>query len=119
MKKHFIPGLIVFIVLCAIPLYVFAQLKGVTKRPFGGQVILTAIPAVTCAAQYGAMIIRPVNIAPPAPYYITTTTKNVKPGSWLLGWYSVIPSFNTCYTSTTPSVPVPSFKIDSSFGISK
>lgn len=119
MKKHFIPGLMVFIVLCAFPLYTFAQLGGISKKPFGGKVILTTIPAVTCTAQYGAMVIRPVNIAPPAPYYIPATTKNVKYGSWLLGWYSAIPSFTTCYTNTTPSIPVPAFKIDSSFGVSK
>ncbi len=119
MKKHFLPGLAIFIALCAIPLYAFAQFGSATKLPFGGKVLLTGIPVITCTAQYGAMLIRPVNVAPPAPYYITATAKTIKSGSWLLGWYLPVPSFSTCYTNTTPSVPVPSFKIDPSVGVSK
>lgn len=119
MKKHFLPGLAIFVVLCAIPLYAFAQLSGGIKKPFGGQVLIKSVPTLTCLAQYGAMVIRPVNIAPPGPYYITATTKTVRNGSWLLGWYSLVPSFTTCQTTTTPPIPVPAFKIDSSVGVSK
>lgn len=119
MKKHVIPGLIIFVTLCALPLYVFAQFNNFSKRPFGGRITLTTLPSLTCAAQYGAMIIQPVNVAPSSPYFITSTTKTIRQGSWILGWYSPIPNMSTCYTNSTPPAPVPSFEINSLFGVSK
>ncbi|HEY0980398.1 MAG TPA: hypothetical protein VGE18_03265 [Candidatus Paceibacterota bacterium] len=114
MKKHPSFCLIIIAAIIAIPFAAHAAFN----QPFGGKIITTNTPGVLCAAQYGAMVIAPVMIAPPGPYFIRTTTQMVRPGSWILGMYSSVPSIGTCNTTSTPPVPVPAFNIRT-FGVSK
>ncbi|PCI20483.1 hypothetical protein COB64_02070 [Candidatus Wolfebacteria bacterium] len=86
-------------------------------RPFGGKIISTKIPGVKCAAQHGVIAIVPVALFPPAPYIITATKKVVSPGQWILGLYNPILTPGSCFTTTTPPVPVPTFSI-TLFGVS-
>lgn len=111
MKKHFIPGLIAFIIASFVPFYAFAQFSGVTKTPFGGQILTKNIPGIDCVAQYGALAIKPVVIAPPGPYFITATSAAIKSGDWVIGWYSPIPKFTTCFTTGPTPLPIPSFNL--------
>jgi len=64
-------------------------------QPFGGKIILTTMPGVSCSPNKGPITIKPVNIAPPSPYVITPLTKsynnNVNIGNWIIGLYSPIP----------------------------
>lgn len=80
--------------------------------PFGGQIISTKTPGISCAAQYGPILMRPVNLSVPGLYAIRSTTKSVRAGQWALGLYNLVPSFTTCYTDSTPPVPVPTFMIN-------
>ena len=111
MKKHVFFGSVVFGILLILPVITFAQLSTGSKRPFGAQIISITIPTILCAAQYGALTVRPVVTALPTPYFIRTTQRTVRPGSWILGWYNPIPDSSTCQTTSVPPVPVPSFEI--------
>lgn len=83
-----------------------------TIKPFGGRVVATQQPGVTCAAQYGIVNITPIGgIFPPTPYVIGATTKSVTPGGWILGLYNSVLTPGLCYTTTAPPVPYPTFTI--------
>ncbi|MCU0660113.1 MAG: hypothetical protein MUD00_00660 [Candidatus Pacebacteria bacterium] len=82
-----------------------------TMRSFGGRVISTTTPGITCGAQYGMMSIQPVGVFPATGYTITATTQSVNPGGWILGLYNATPTTGICYTNTAPPIPVPSFNI--------
>src|SRR5690242_20204364 len=77
-----------------------------TIRPFGGRILTTTQPGVTCAAQYGVMSITPIGgIFPPTPYVIPETTKTVSPGKLILGLYNSVLAPGLCYTDSAPPVP--------------
>lgn len=92
-------------------------------RPFGGKVISTTNPAITCInTEGGPIMITPVRAYPPGPYATTLVTRRhsyyvVKPGSWIIGLYNPIPDVTTCINPET-GAPVPVFAIKV-YGISK
>lgn len=108
MKHHVIVGILLFIFISITPLSVFAQLATGTARPFGGRVLTTSIPGITCAATYGALAVLPVVAAPATPYFIRFASASVRPGSWVLGWYNPIPDVSTCIAA---EVPIPAFEL--------
>jgi len=86
-------------------------------QPFGGRVISTFTPGVTCRGE-GPITIRPVGLSTPTgPYVIqlgqTTLYQyyTVHTGSWILGLYNPIPSFTSCFTDSLPPFPVPTFAV--------
>ncbi len=111
MKKHKVIGVALLLVVAAYSITVaHAQSTALTKRPFGAQILLTQMPAITCIAQYGAISLRPVVPMAPSPYFIrTSTTRQITSGKWLLGWYNSVPNVSTC--TAAGSVPVPAFEI--------
>ncbi len=92
--------------------------------PFGGKVLLTTNPAVTCVnTEGGPITITPIRPAfPPALYATTLTTKRysnyvIKPGAWIIGLYSPIPNMTTCINPET-GAPVPVLPVII-YGVSK
>ncbi|MCC6199051.1 hypothetical protein IT401_02475 [Candidatus Nomurabacteria bacterium] len=110
MKKHTVIGILFLLIIVVYSITVsHAQSATLARRPFGAQVVLAQLPAITCLAQYGAISLRPVVPMVPSPYFIRSTTKHVSTGSWLLGWYNPVPNVSTC--SAAESTPVPAFEI--------
>jgi hypothetical protein len=118
---------------------------GMPSVPFGGRVLSTKIPTVTCvppgypivltsnfagvgqaatsSAQSGG---NPLNAAAGVvgglykalPLYVTDiTAKKPKFGDWVLGRHQLIPNFSNCYSSALGGFPVP-VKPTTTFGSS-
>lgn len=101
------------------PTNVNAQQKP-TLGNFGGRVITTIVPAVTCAAQYGPITIIPAGVPVPGPFIIQATEKVVNPASKILGKYDKIMDAASCQLQTPAGpVPFPTFKIKRNFGASR
>jgi hypothetical protein len=85
----------------------------ITYRSFGGRILNTTTPEVTCAAQYGLMTIAPVGAFPPGPFIIRATQKSVLSGGWILGLYNIVPDVESCYTNDPYApMPVPTLRIN-------
>lgn len=101
--------------MCAVALLSFFALNklahaSLTRTPFGGRVVSTVVPDVTCAGGTGPITIIPSRPTyPPAAYYIpagTRTGRSVKTSSWILGYYSITPNETYCQIET-PAGPAP------------
>jgi hypothetical protein len=107
MKKHMILSLILIAVLIAVP--VIANASALTSalltRPFGGRVIATSLPLVTCVGVgTGPITLSKIN---DFSLYTTDMSKTPKVGDWILGRTSIIPNFSTC---TVYEIPYPVLK---------
>lgn len=91
--------------------------------PFGGKVISTEIPGVTCHGSTGPIIIIPNSaLFPSTPYVVTRTTKKylhkkIQPGVFIIGLYSPV-MLPLCETNTEPPAPFFVFPIIM-YGVSK
>lgn len=100
-----------FFVVCA---FTFSHVSAANLKTgsFGGRVVTTAVPSVTCAAQYGPILITPASGSSAKPFVITATQKKVTPGGQILGLYDRKPDMKSCYLDTPfGPIPVPVYKI--------
>lgn len=110
MRKN--SGQIVFILfLFLITFFIFKNttFAGLTKSSFGGKIVATEIPDVTCEGGVGPITIYPSRSSyPESPYFIPTILNGTKvsSGKWILGLYSILPSEAYCQIQT-PAGPVP------------
>lgn len=80
-------------------------------KPFGGRVISTQTPSVACTSQYGALQVKSVNQTYGAgPYFIRSTTRPVRVGGWILGFYIPTKDSTTCVNDAT-GAPIPANEI--------
>lgn len=113
--------------------------------PFGGKVLTTKIPSVTCvpgagtgpvvlisnlaaigqtvaSTTSGSTVQRIGNAAVSAynilPFYTVSPTKKPKAGGYVLGRHELIPDLKLCYSSAFGGFPVP-VKKTTNFGVSK
>lgn len=101
-----------------------STLTSALYMPFGGKVVSTTNPAITCInTEGGPVTIIPVRPSmPPTPYATVIATKRhshivIKPGSWIIGLYNPIPDVATCINPAT-GAPVPVLPIVI-YGVSK
>jgi len=118
--KHFAQIFLIFFILLGaytIVNPVSAAGFNLLTRPFGGRVIMSMLPGVTCGGGTGPVTIMPAGTSPAASYYFPYGL-NIppSPGRWVLGNYSLL-SFPTCYTDTTPPSPYPTLRV-TLYGIS-
>ncbi len=118
MKQH---PILIFISCLAAGFVFVSSAHAALNQSFGSSNILSVrLPGITCAAQYGPMLLLPANIAPPGLYAIRYGLKAPTPGGQILGNYRLIPDFGTCYTNTAPPVTVPVFMVDpKNYGVSR
>ena len=86
------------------------------KKPlasFGGRVILTQVPGVTCTGQYW-LTTKPSGGFPiNTPLVIEATNKTISPGANILGLVNPVSDMNTCFIPTpTGPIYIPSWRID-------
>lgn len=118
-KKVFQIGLLVAGIILALPFTTFA-VGSMVKKPVGGKVTLLKMPGVTCAAAAGPFFIIPYNGAPAGPYIIPTGTNGIpKQNGFIIGLYGLVPNMTSCYTETTPPVPVTVFSISPVYAVSQ
>jgi hypothetical protein len=88
---------------------------------FGGRIITTTLPPVTCSSQYGIITMLPAKGSElPGPFIIESTSKSINAGGQILGLYEKTPDFSTCYIQAGPyRIPVPTYKIKKTFNSSK
>lgn len=109
----------------------FSSSSRMPTVPFGGRVLSTKIPSVSClgigtgpvvlmsnlasgiGAASGSNIVG--NIYGTLPLYATNPTRVPKAGQWILGNHSIIPSFSTCVIGESAPFPV---KKTSTYGVS-
>lgn len=109
MYRHKKIVFILIIGLVFIPLIVSAAGFGF-QRPTGGRIVkMGASAEIACAAQYGPIFIKPVNIAPPGPYFIRSGKSIPRVGGLILANYNTITDVGTCYNPET-GVPIPAFE---------
>lgn len=103
MKSHQIISIILIVFILAIPTVLYAALL---TRSFGGKVILTTIPIVTCTGSgTGPVVLIKMN---GLPYYTESQQKTPKVGDWILGRANIIPNFSTCNIQAGPyKIPFP------------
>jgi hypothetical protein len=118
MKYH---PFLIFLSCVAIGLVFASSTQAALYQPFGSSKIFSMrVPGVTCAAQYGPMLMLPASIAPPGLYAIRYGTKTPTVGGQILGNYRLVPDFSTCYTNSTPPVTIPVFMVDpKNYGVSR
>ena len=106
-------SLLVIALLIAIPTMALAS-------TFGGFILSTTLPSVTCTAPViaGPFMIRSSG-GPVGPYVITTSNKRVNPSKWILGIYAPGMNSSYCHTDTDPPVPVPVYVVSNIFGVSR
>lgn len=93
---------------------------GATTKQFGGRILTTTTPPVTCSSQYGIILISPARgSSAPGPFIIESTNKNVSSGGQILGKYETTMDYQTCYIQAGPyRIPVPTYKITKTFNTS-
>ncbi len=130
MQKHKAIVILVALITTIVPL--FSQAAGFTN-PFGGRVLSTTIPSVTCFGTGTGPVVLASNLAAlgsavqggtpssvfsgiygAVPLYTTSTTKVPKAGQWILGRHELIPNLSTC---TIGNVPFP-VKKTTNYGVS-
>jgi hypothetical protein len=134
MKKHMY---IVFAMIAVALMFpTFAQAFGMPTIPYGGKVLTTVIPTVTCNNLTGtAPVVLSSNLAGIGeiasggvegvvsglysiiPLYATSSTKTPRFGQWILGRHEIVPNFNTCNSTLFGGFPVP-VKNTTTYGVS-
>lgn len=115
-----------------------------TTFSFGGKVISTRIPGVTCTGGGTGPIILSSNIGGAVsavssqfsdskgqkivggvsgvykmiPFYATKLTKKPKINGYILGKADILPNLSICKTTSTPPIPFP-VRTTSDYGVSK
>ena len=86
-------------------------------RPFGGRVISSTMPGVTCPGT-GPVTIQPAGTSLSSPYFFPVGLKTPPTaGRWVLGNHLLTPT-PVCVTNTVPPVPYPAFMV-TLYGISR
>jgi len=97
------------------------QLSAVKRLPIGGKVLSSggaSSSLITCTATYGPIFMLPYVPALSGPYFIRLGTNGTpRSKGHILGNYSVVPDFKTCFQSQS-GVPVPAFEIKL-YGVSR
>jgi hypothetical protein len=133
---------VLLLALIVVPVVVFA--KGINVG-FGGKVISTQIPTVTCTDTTGVLVVLGSNIGSLAstfnkkdndldetvnkatglygaiPYFFKATPGKKKPkvGDWVLGNHKIEPSLKDCTTNALGApIPIPTFN-PVKYGVSK
>ena len=99
----------------------YATSAPLPKASFGGKIILTQIPGVTCNGQYW-LVQKPSGGFPiQGPLFIQSTKKTLSPGGSILGLLNPVPTTQNCYIPTpTGPVYIPSWTVDTkNFNTSK
>jgi hypothetical protein len=89
MKRHMIISLAIIAIVIATPFV--ANAAGLT-RSFGGRILSTTIPLVTCSG------IGPTTLSnfSGMSLYTTNFAKTPKAGDWILGRVNIIPEYTSC-----------------------
>ncbi len=123
--KHHRQLVLLILGLITIPYITHAALN-FSKAPsvsFGGKVLSTKIPSVSCFGVGTGPIVLVSNLASgigaatgqgstvgniygAVPIYTTSPTKVPKAGQWILGRHQIIPNFNTCVIGESAPFPV-------------
>ncbi|MDB5254720.1 MAG: hypothetical protein JWL92_96 [Candidatus Nomurabacteria bacterium] len=104
MKRHMIISFIMIAIFIAIPLITNASTltSVLLTKSFGGRVIATSLPIVTCIGTgTGPITLTKIN---ELSLYTTDITKRPKVGDYILGRVNIIPNFSTC---TIYDIPYP------------
>jgi hypothetical protein len=131
MHKHKSIVLAVAAIMVGVPL--ISHAAGITPS-FGGRVLTTKIPSVTCYGTGTGPVLLVSNLSAARstlqggsvsnivtsaygviPFYTTSANKTPKPGGWILGTHQMIPNFSTC---TIGSFPFPVKKTTNNYGVS-
>lgn len=91
---------------------IFAAGSSNTKN-FGGRILTTSTPPITCNSQYGIIWMTPARGSKtPGPFIIESTSKSVNTRSQILGKYETQMDYETCYIQLGPyRINVPTYKI--------
>ena len=105
MKKRFV--FVVFLIIAALCMSAQAYASFGTEKPFGGKIMITSSPGVTCAGvQYGPLTITPYGKSSISGPYVILAGKGNKgsprSGGYILGKYSKIVNANACWTGEKP-----------------
>lgn len=117
-KKVFQVGMLIIAIAVALP-FTTSAFGGMNTKPMGGQIFMTTMPGVTCAAAAGPFFMMSA-AGPAGPYIITATTNgSPKENGYILGLYNSQQNTSSCYTDTTPPVSVSVYEMTSTYGVSK
>lgn len=85
----------------------------ISTGQFGGRIVTTQTPPITCTAQYGPIVVSPAKGSTiPGMFVITATNKTVNPGGQILGLYERAPDTQSCFIQAGPyRIPIPTYKI--------
>jgi hypothetical protein len=94
MNKHIFLSIGLLALLIAIPLMTHAATFLSLNRSFGGKVIATSVPSVTCSGSGTG----PITLTKTSTfqYYADSESKSPQVDDWILGTTSYIPDFTTC-----------------------
>ncbi len=119
-KLHLFISITVLIITIYTASFVDASFKTIPKltMPFGGKIITTKSPVITCASTYGPLTMQPITKGIPGISFISKGDGGTpKTGSYILGNYELAPNVGTCYNTET-GAPVPAFSIKT-YGVSR
>jgi len=118
MNRH---PFLIFLSCLAIGLVFTSTAQAAKFQSFGSsRILMTNVSGLTCAMQYGPLILIPANISPPGLFGIRYGKSAPTAGGQILGLYTLVPDLQTCYTQSTPSSPFPVFMVNPlNYGVSK
>lgn len=141
MNKHRNILVALALIIFLFPVATRAQFVSTLTEPFGGRVLTTKIPTVTCfgtgtgpvvlnssISALGTAVSSSINgqnvgfsiasgIYNALPLYATNPSRVPKTSYWMLGRHQIIPSFSTCNSTALGGFPVP-VKKTSNYGVS-
>lgn len=136
-------SILLLFALVFIPIATYAL--GLPTVPYGGKVLTTTLPTVTCFTTGTAPVVLSSNLAglgmavgsatsntgvggkvagligglyKALPLNATNPAKRPRPGDWILGRHEIIPSFTTCTSTALGGFPVP-VKKTTIYGVSR
>jgi hypothetical protein len=110
--------LIIFLTIIFFSVFTY-QTNAFTKKSFGGKIISTTIPSVTCVGQ-GPITLSKMTGGLPLAIAAQNSKSIANPMSKILGRYSLVPDSTICQQQTPAGpVPFPVYKIEKNYGTSK
>lgn len=97
MKKYIAVGITLIFAAWLIPLTVHAAFFVSSTKSFGGRVLMTQIPFVTCTGTGTGPVLVSGPSATGSPYYADMYGRTPQAGGWILGLASATRDYSTCY----------------------
>jgi hypothetical protein len=97
MKKYVFISTILIMVALLIPFIAHAATFISSKKSFGGRVLMTEIPDVTCTGTGTGPVVVTGSSADGSPYYADMFGRTPKAGDWILGLADYNQDYSTCY----------------------